>query len=322
MKLITIKVIFHLEDTKLKLIREGTHLTRGLSPHIKSWGKDIALKAKFCRNSFAPSTKVWTKSGLVAIATLFALDGTGLAKQTPDEVWSYNERTQKNELKAVEHVFINEDDYITTLELFDPETRRNETITTTPEHPFYVSSKEREPWTGAGELEVDDEIRKADGNVGIVLFVRTKLQKKVMYNLSVSDNHNFFVGDQGWLTHNANKSMNFSSNWGTFSILDSIKIIGADPTKYALNESGTKKLFISSDGTKQVVYDIENGYYRVQDLTHPGARANAATSYLDQYGKPIPENVPLYKNNKWAQTGVSKDLRNALTHFSNSGPCF
>ncbi|MFN8510680.1 MAG: polymorphic toxin-type HINT domain-containing protein [Deinococcaceae bacterium] len=130
-----------------------------------------------CNNSFAPNAKVWTKSGLVAIATLFALDGTGLAKQTPDEVWSYNERTQQNELKTVEHVFINEDDYITTLELFDPAARRNETTTTTPEHPFYVSSKEKEPWTGAGELEVDDEIRKADGNVGIVLFVRTKLEK-------------------------------------------------------------------------------------------------------------------------------------------------
>ncbi|MFN8510693.1 MAG: pre-toxin TG domain-containing protein [Deinococcaceae bacterium] len=207
-------------DLAAQLGRAGSGLTRKLSPRIKSWGKDIALKAKFCRNSFAPSTKVWTKTGLVAIATLFALDGTGLAKQTPDEVWSYNERTQKNELKAVEHVFINEDDYITTLELFDPETRRNETITTTPEHPFYVSSKEKEPWTGAGELEVDDEIRKADGNVGIVLFVRTKLEKKTrsgpflgavmtktMYNLSVSDNHNFFVGDNKWLTHNASNGI-------------------------------------------------------------------------------------------------------------------
>ncbi|WP_424949463.1 hypothetical protein [Deinococcus sp.] len=70
-----------------------------------------------------------------------------------------------------------------------------------------------------------------------------------------------------------------------------------------------------------MVYDISNGYYRVQDLKHPRAASNAATSYLDQFGKPIPENVPVYKNGKWAQTGVSKDVRQALTHFIDSGLC-
>jgi hypothetical protein len=58
-------------------------------------------------------------------------------------------------------------------------------------------------WVGAGHLEIGDKIRKADGSSGIVLSVLNVVQARVMYNLEVQGNHDFFVGNDGWLVHNA-----------------------------------------------------------------------------------------------------------------------
>ncbi len=133
------------------------------------------------------------------------------------------ETTGKNELKTVNHVFKNNDPELTYLTLERPgpsdaavgprqsKKGSNELITTTPEHPFYVSSSKivgpqqgnlGKNWVGAGHLESGDKIRTADGSSGIVLSVVNVVQPRVMFNLEVDGNHDFFVGENGWLVHN------------------------------------------------------------------------------------------------------------------------
>jgi hypothetical protein len=58
-------------------------------------------------------------------------------------------------------------------------------------------------WVSAAHLELGDKIRKADGSSGIVLSVVNVVQARVMYNLEVAGNHDFFVGENGWLVHNS-----------------------------------------------------------------------------------------------------------------------
>ncbi|WP_425145248.1 polymorphic toxin-type HINT domain-containing protein [Deinococcus sp.] len=58
-------------------------------------------------------------------------------------------------------------------------------------------------WVGAGDLKPGDELKEADGGVGVVLNVLTVAQTRIMYNLTVDSAHTFYVGEQGWLAHNA-----------------------------------------------------------------------------------------------------------------------
>lgn len=61
-----------------------------------------------------------------------------------------------------------------------------------------------EHWVGAGHLKVGDKIRQADGTTGVVANVVTLQQTREMFNLTVSEAHTFYVGQDGWLVHNAN----------------------------------------------------------------------------------------------------------------------
>lgn len=59
-------------------------------------------------------------------------------------------------------------------------------------------------WVGAGHLEIGDKIKQADGTTGVVANVVTLQQTREMFNLTVDEAHTFYVGQDGWLVHNAN----------------------------------------------------------------------------------------------------------------------
>ncbi|MFC5601124.1 polymorphic toxin-type HINT domain-containing protein [Deinococcus cellulosilyticus] len=177
------------------------------SPRTTTPPKTGAGKGCICGcNSFSADTPVWTRSGLVAIAAL--------AIGTP--VLAFNEQTREQGYYPITQVFENQDPAITGLVIEDPETRALEYITTTPEHPFYVTERsDTEPrpkpeghsdlsdkWVGAGHLKVGDKLKQADGTLGEVRYVNTIQEARTMYNLEVEEAHTFFVGTQGWLVHN------------------------------------------------------------------------------------------------------------------------
>jgi RHS repeat-associated protein len=136
-------------------------------------------------NSFSAETLVLTEQGQKPIQII----------KEGEKVLAYHEGEDKTDYYKVTQLHVNEDNYITYLWI------DYESLTTTPEHPFYVGERE---WVNAGELKPGDTIRKVDGTLGKVQRVETVYQLKTMYNLSVDNAKTFFVGEKKWLVHNTN----------------------------------------------------------------------------------------------------------------------
>jgi hypothetical protein len=109
-----------------------------------------------------------------------------------DEVFAYHESQGIIGSYPITAVLVHEDQLIVDL-IID-----GESLTTTPEHPFYTLAG----WEVAGELEVGDHIWSISGEWGRVEAVSVSHDPQLMYNLTVDDAHTFFVGEQAWLVHN------------------------------------------------------------------------------------------------------------------------
>jgi RHS repeat-associated protein len=133
--------------------------------------------------SFSADTSVATADGDIPIADI----------KVGDEVLAYNEATGENSSYEVTATHAHEDPITVNV------TMGGELLETTPEHPFYTADNE---WVAAGDLEVGDDLRRADGSYGEVQAIEFIHQPQVMYNLTVDEAHTFFVGDGQWLVHN------------------------------------------------------------------------------------------------------------------------
>jgi len=143
---------------------------------------NVARNANPHMCSFTDDTYVATEDGYVEIGDL----------EVGDKVLAYNEETGEVDEYEVTAVHVHVDEEILYLVI------DGELIVTTPDHPFYRDSE----WIPAGDLELGDEILKADGTVGFVDSLEIALEPTEMYNLTVDDAHTFFVGDGQWLVHN------------------------------------------------------------------------------------------------------------------------
>ena len=98
-------------------------------------------------------------------------------------------------------------------------------------------------------------------------------------------------------------------NWQSVSAKDTIRRIAGDNPVVEYTTSG-KTIYRNPQTGLQVVYDNAGKYFRVENSAGSGT-----AQFVDQFGKPIPDNVPLAKPDSVTQTGVPKNVRNALTHF-------
>ena len=145
-------------------------------------GGDAAADAVNC---FVRGTPVLTAAGLVPIDALkpgtLVLTGdpaTGITAYRPVL------RTMVHKATELVHVRV-----------------AGETITCTPNHPFWVVGK---GWTSAGELAAGDSLQLASGQrADITSFTREKLGVPVdVYNIEVADYHTYFVASAGVWVHN------------------------------------------------------------------------------------------------------------------------
>jgi len=110
-----------------------------------------------------------------------------------DEVLTYNEETNKHETGIVGELKQHEVDSVLKINFF-----YGNSVTTTKEHPFYVSGK---GWVKAGELIVEDVCKQTDGSTAPITSIEHIEEKHLVYNLlNVTDNHNFYAN--GILVHN------------------------------------------------------------------------------------------------------------------------
>ena len=137
---------------------------------------------------FIAGTLVTTKSGLKPIEEI----------KIGDYVLSRNEETGETSYKKVIDTLVRSTQEICTIEL------ENGNIKSTTGHLFMVKDKW---WKAAVELIVGDILVTSDGKEQVVksIKVEEKGYPVTTYNLSVEDNHTFFVGTEKVLTHNTIK---------------------------------------------------------------------------------------------------------------------
>jgi len=241
---------------------------------------------------FVAGTMILTASGLVAIENIKA----------GDKVISTYPETMETSPKTVLETYIRE---VTTLVHL---TVNGEEIVTTVDHPFYVKNQ---GFIKAGELIVGDELLDVNGNVLLVENFDVELTDKPVkvYNFQVEDFHTYHVSGLAILVHNAGgyeRSQKYSNNWSDESLSKTVDKIAPD-SKPVKTSSG-KEIYNNPKTGKQVVYDTDGNYFRIEDTTLTGKRV-----YTDINGNQIPNNKIV--NGK--QIGISKSEYNQLTHFNN-----
>ena len=142
----------------------------------------------FEKGCFMAGTLVTTKEGLKPIEEV----------KIGEYVMSKNEESGETSYKKVTDTLIRSTYNICTIEL------ENGKIKSTTGHLFMVKDKW---WKAAAELKAGDILETADGKCKVVksITVEEKAYPVTTYNLSVEDNHTFFVGKLGVLTHNKGK---------------------------------------------------------------------------------------------------------------------
>ncbi|MBZ9715041.1 polymorphic toxin-type HINT domain-containing protein [Deinococcus multiflagellatus] len=70
---------------------------------------------------------------------------------------------------------------------------------------------------GAGHLKIGDKIKQADGTIGFVANVINVQKTQEMFNLTVSEAHTYYVGNEGWLVHNQNTPCKIPSGPQTYT---------------------------------------------------------------------------------------------------------
>ena len=181
--IVTGEKLGHWRWAGLVFMSEARHLRR--VDDVAEAGGDFLRQADelfdFC--SFRGDTLVATPDGLIPIHAI----GVGTL------VLAYNEETNQVGYYPVTASWRHLDPVIVHLTL------DGEVIETTPEHPFYTHSGE---WLAAGELQVGEQLVKADGSTGTVEAISFVRQPNWMYNLTVDVAHTYFVGQRRWLVHN------------------------------------------------------------------------------------------------------------------------
>ncbi len=135
-------------------------------------------------NSFVEGTLVHTKRGLIPIEKVII----------GDFVLSFNESSGENEFQEVVHLIQGEKDY----EIVSVELTNGDVIEATSKHPFYIDSE----WTDADQLTVLDELFALKGS-GSVEKISSASRETAVYNLTVNVTHTYYVGEDGFLVHNA-----------------------------------------------------------------------------------------------------------------------
>jgi RHS repeat-associated protein len=143
------------------------------------------LKKIFGCNSFTADTQVHTEDGLKPISEI----------KVSDKVLSYDERTKTTLYQPVMAIIQGEQRY----QLIKLTLDTGESIETTAEHPFYVKGK---GWNPASSLKIGQALQLHNGTIIVIKEIETRIRLEKVYNLTIANTHNYFVGENGILVHN------------------------------------------------------------------------------------------------------------------------
>ena len=149
---------------------------------IAGGAKLASEKISYC---FVAGTLVTTEDGQKPIEEI----------QVGDKVLSENPETGEIAYKTVEETYINETDELIHVHV------NEETISATPNHPFYV---DKLGWTLAKNLRAGDVLVLSNGEFVVIEWIQHEILESPVkvYNFEVEDFHTYFVGECGVLVHN------------------------------------------------------------------------------------------------------------------------
>lgn len=212
------------------------------------------LNPTYC---FEAGTPVKTAAGAVAIENV----------AVGDQVLSYDYVTGQQTYKPVTATSVRQTNELVTLTV-----NGGEQITTTPRHPFYVVNDDTyHGYTAAEYLSEGDCVLTADGGYAtITAIARETLEEPIdVYNLTVENNHSYYVGENELLAHNMTchelRNVKFTiKNHG----IQYMKDRGWDMNKLQEALSGGKRGYSINrmkGGNMCSVYLAKNGSYVVID---------------------------------------------------------
>ena len=163
-----------------------------------------------------------------------------------DQVLSRDPATGKDEAKTVTATVERHAPSVVDVALRDAKTGQAETLICTPEHPLYVQGQ---GWVEAGSVGIGTSIVSRAGpalQVTALTWQRNKAEELAagtgspfggytVYNLTVEDDHTFFVGNTGggtWV-HNNTCALTYKTGW------TQDQVAAADAKVAALNEAAT-----------------------------------------------------------------------------------
>jgi RHS repeat-associated protein len=206
----------------VRLERAADHADDALG--LGRWVDDAAHAC-----SFTPETLVAARGGDVPISTL----------EVGDLVFAWDEAAALVVERHVTSVLPHSDEELTLLTL------AGGSVTTTPDHPFYVIGT---GWVNAGDLWPGARIMALTGPSE----VRSRLTKRIestLWDLTVEGAHTFFIGPGRWLVHNCPRPTTTNLHGGSAEVSrvldDASEWLGPGYTEIAPG------VFRSADGARQ-----------------------------------------------------------------------
>jgi len=225
-----------------KFVIGGPHGDTGLTGRkiiVDTYGgKSPHGGGAFC---FSYDTLIKTENGYKIISEI----------NIEDNVYTINEKTKNIELKKVFNIF--EKSKENSYELLELELENGEKIKITENHEVMLTSGE---WIKAKYLKENDDIFNLNFKNMKVKKIK-KIEKEKTYDLSIEDNHNYFVGRSEILVHNSGKDSSKVDRSAAYALRHIAKnLIAADiadevliQVAYAIGVAEPVGFFVNTFGT-------------------------------------------------------------------------
>lgn len=145
-----------------------------------------------------------------------------------DEVLSRNRETGKDEYQTVAALIPRHQDTVLEMHIEGEQTP----LRPSTSHPFWVERGGALPqWIAAGEMRTGDFVQSMQGAWRRVVSITPVEGQETVYNFTVDLNHDYFVGETGFLVHNANP-LDCECNNKEEALQEALQRWGGDPDNY------------------------------------------------------------------------------------------